>query len=57
MIGNNSMHLNEATVIAALQLYYDSMFMKMEDAPKITSVISQSGYFVVAITQKQIKPV
>lgn len=52
MIGNNTMKLNEATVKAALQMYFDSKFIAMNDAPEIVSVTCDGNGFLIGTTQK-----
>jgi len=42
MKGNNMLKVNEATVIAALQMYFDSKF-KDGEAPQVVSVKKGSG--------------
>lgn len=55
MKGNNELVLNEATIIAAVQMYLDSLMVK--PAPKVESVDSESsGYsksFRVKLTDRE----
>lgn len=55
MIGNNKMYLNEATIIAAVQMYLDGLMVN--GAQKVTSVSedphnSNGKSFTVALTDR-----
>ena len=41
MIGTNTMSLNEATVIAAMQHYFDTVIFAPGKAPKVTGVTQE----------------
>lgn len=43
MIGNNTLHLNEATMRAAVQMYLNSKLKPEVEHPEVTSVKMASG--------------
>lgn len=46
MVGNNILHLNQATMVAALQCYFETLYKR---APKVNSVAQPgNGDFVVS---------
>jgi len=60
MIGNNEIVLNEATMIVALQHWFDTVTFATGKSPKVQSVkqdksggYSRQDCFTVAITEKE----
>jgi hypothetical protein len=43
MIGYNEMNLNPATIMAAVQHYFDTVLFKDGESPKVTGVSSSNG--------------
>lgn len=57
MRGNNTLHLNEATIIEAVQEYLDKRYTP---TPKVTGIDLSSDYtgktFKVAVVEEEQKP-
>ena len=58
LIGNNKLTLNQATMVAAVQHYFDTVVFAEGKSPKVTQVEKESkGYgqdeFAVAVEEKQ----
>ena len=55
MIGNNELHINQVTMVEAMQMWIDA---SMTDPPKVTNVVcenSPSGHgFVIRLESKPV---
>jgi len=49
MTGNNELHLNQATVVEAMQLYLDSI---MKISPEVTGIKQKENMFIVSVSDK-----
>jgi hypothetical protein len=50
--GNNRIHLNEATLIIAVQHYFDTVLFKDEQSPLVQSVRGCDNGFDIAVTDR-----
>jgi hypothetical protein len=51
MIGNNEITLNEATVISAIQFYFNTVLFAPAKAPNVTGVSLNNNSFHVKVTE------
>lgn len=51
MIGNNEITLNEATVITAIQFYFNTVLFAPTKAPNITGVSFYNNSFRLKVTE------